>query len=86
MKIEFKKSFAKQYQKLLLKKQKKVDIALAKFQRNPFDPVLKNHRLNGEYANQRAISVSGDLRVIFEVKDGYALVIMFQVGTHSEIY
>lgn len=66
--------------------QDKVLDALTVFQDNPFDPHLKNHPLVGKLAGQRAFSVTGDLRVLFEEYDTYVLVLLLDVGTHSQVY
>lgn len=33
-----------------------------------------------------SLSAGFDLRIIFEERDGYAVVIMIAVGTHEEVY
>ena len=43
MKLIFKKSFLKQYQKLNKANQTKVNESLLLFEKNPLDPNLKNH-------------------------------------------
>jgi mRNA-degrading endonuclease YafQ of YafQ-DinJ toxin-antitoxin module len=45
MKINFSKVFGKQYKKLYLKDQKKVDKIINTFIKNPFDKSLNNHHL-----------------------------------------
>lgn len=84
--IRFHGQFAKRYDKLPRKIQKKVDVVLEKFRKDPFDDTLKNHALKGPMADKRAIYVSGDLRIIFEEYDNYILVIMLDVGTHNQVY
>lgn len=35
---------------------------------------------------KRAISVMGDMRIIFEEFNDYTLVLMLDVGTHNQVY
>ncbi len=86
MKILRHKKFAKSFKKLSTRKQEKVKKALYKFKENPFHEILNNHGLHGKYSGKRSISVGGDLRIIFEEKDEYLLVIMIEVGTHAQLY
>ncbi len=84
--IRFHNQFAKRYDKLARKVQEKVDIVLEKFRVNPFDSTLKNHPLKGVMADKRAISVSGDIRILFEEYGDYCIVTMLDVGTHNQVY
>lgn len=86
MNITFHKSFQKSYKKLDSKIQKKVDSAIHKFRANPFDRTLYNHPLTGKLQGKRAFSVTGDMRVVFEEYNDYVLVVMIDVGSHSQVY
>jgi addiction module RelE/StbE family toxin len=86
MKVLFHKSFSKAYKKLPPKLKSKTDIAIAKFRANPFDATLNNHQLTGKLKGQRAFSVTGNFRVIFEEYDDYVVVLMLDVGTHPQVY
>ncbi len=86
MRIEFQKSFDKRYAKLTPKLKEKIDGAIKKFKRDPFDPILKNHSLKGSMIGKRSFSVTGDMRVIFEEHENYTLVLMLDVGTHNQVY
>lgn len=86
MKIYFKKSFIKQYQKLQKSHQTKIDRALKLFEKNPHDPTLKNHALLGRLAGKRSIAAGFDLRIVFEVEGDYVFVMMLAVGTHNQVY
>lgn len=48
MRIIFNSTFEKQYRKLNPILQRKVDIAIEKFEVNPFDISLMNHNLTGK--------------------------------------
>lgn len=86
MKIIYKKRFEKSFEKIGLKFQNKILSTIELFQRDPFDPSLKNHGLKGELKGKRAISVTADVRIIFEEFDSYILVVMLDVGTHNQVY
>jgi len=64
----------------------KVNLSIEKFYQDPFDPSLKNHPLHGGMSGRRSISVTGDVRIIFEEYDNYVLVIMLDIGTHNQVY
>ncbi|MEK7524655.1 MAG: type II toxin-antitoxin system mRNA interferase toxin, RelE/StbE family [Patescibacteria group bacterium] len=86
MHIYFKKSFIKHYQKLQKFHRTKVDQSLKLFEKNPHNPVLKNHALVGRLAGKRSISARFDMRIIFEVEGHYVTVTMLAVGTHNQVY
>lgn len=84
--IDFHKKFDKHYRKLNPKIRGKVDDILEIFATNPFDPILENHSLKGSMQGKRAFSVTGDIRIIFEEHQNYTLVLLLDVGTHSQVY
>lgn len=86
MKIFFTKTMTKQYWRLPGKERGRVDAAIVLFRHNPFAAKLRNHPLKGKMQGQRSLSVGFDLRIIFEEHDGYAVVIMIELGTHDEVY
>ncbi|MFA5854737.1 MAG: hypothetical protein WC846_00380 [Candidatus Gracilibacteria bacterium] len=86
MKIIFHKFFGKHLEKLTPKLREKVKTTVFKFRTNPFDPILENHPLKGSMQGRRAISVTGNIRIIFEEYDDYTLVLMLDVGTHPQVY
>lgn len=86
MNLHFHKEFEKSYKKLSPKIKQKVDVVVAKFRSNPHDALLRNHRLKGDMFGRRAISVTGDVRIIFEEHDNYVMVVMVDVGTHPQVY
>ena len=86
MKIRFQKSFEKRYSKLTPKLKGKVDETIHLFRVNPLDPILENHALKGVLQGKRAISVTGNIRIVFEEYEDYTLVLMLDVGTHPQVY
>ncbi len=86
MKILFAKKMLKQYWKLRASERKRVDDAIDLFRKDQFAFSLHNHPLKGAMEGRRSLSAGFDLRIIFEERDGYTVVIMIAVGTHEEVY
>ena len=86
MKIEYHKSFQKAFKKLDKKMQDKVMRRIRLFQRDINYPLLKNHALKGDMKGKRAISVTGNVRIVFEEYEDYTLVVMLDVGGHPQVY
>ncbi len=86
MKIVFRRRYLKDYAKLTAHDRGRVDRALARFRFDPHAPELKNHGLQGKLAGKRAISAGYDLRIVFEERDGYAVVLLLKVGGHDKAY
>ena len=86
MKILFAKRMTKQYWKLRETERKRVDDGIDLFRRDPFDLVLQNHPLKGPMKGARAISAGFDLRIIFQERENYMVVLMLAVGSHEEVY
>jgi mRNA-degrading endonuclease YafQ of YafQ-DinJ toxin-antitoxin module len=84
--IIFNKTFEKQYSKLSPILQRKVDIAIEKFEVNPYDISLMNHNLTGKLIGYKSIRVNYNIRIVFTEEGGYTLVQMIQIGTHDEVY
>jgi addiction module RelE/StbE family toxin len=54
------------------------------FLENPNNPQLKNHKLIGKMTGYRAITISGDIRLVF-----YKLnhsILLYDIGTHNQVY
>ncbi|MBT4384856.1 type II toxin-antitoxin system mRNA interferase toxin, RelE/StbE family [Candidatus Peregrinibacteria bacterium] len=86
MKIDYHKSFQKAFKRLDRKLQNKVIERIRLFQSDVNYPLLKNHALIGSMKGKRAISVTGNVRIIFEEYEDYTLVVMLDVGGHSQVY
>jgi len=71
----------KQKQPLLFKKlQKQLKI----FKEDVKHPSLRTHKLKGKLANTWSISVEGNVRLIYTIKNNEA--IFFKIGSHDEVY
>ena len=86
MKIILTKKFVKKIEKLPLKYQKKVEKRLDIFEKNPYDKILNNHKLNGELEGKRSINITGDIRAIFIQNEDEMIFVFLTIGTHSELY
>ncbi len=86
MRIIQHKTFKKHYQKLPDFLKYKVDLAITKFKRNPFDKTLRTHSLAGTLYGKKAFWAAFDLRIIFEEYDNYIVVFVLDVGSHARIY
>ena len=85
LEIKYSKNFYKQYHKLGDKIKIKVIERTRLLSRDEFNPLLNNHKLKGEYDGCRSVNVSGDIRIIY-MKEGLQVVLLLQVGTHSQLY
>jgi addiction module RelE/StbE family toxin len=85
MKLAYRKSFKKQYQKLRQAEREKFKICQILFAENPFDPLLNNHELQGEYKGCHSINITGDLRAIYQPL-GKDMAYFIAIGTHSQLY
>jgi addiction module RelE/StbE family toxin len=85
MEIRYMPSFKRAYKKLERGQRDRVDAALILFQRSPFDPKLRNHKITLSKEDARSISAGYDLRILYVVR-GDAIVLLIAVGTHDEVY
>ncbi len=87
MKIFISTSVRKKYKIYLRKDSKistKIDDTIAKFKQSPTYPSLRLHKLKNKQRELWSLSVSGDIRLIFEyVEDG---ILISDIGKHEEVY
>ena len=86
MRIDFHKDFQKSYLRLNPKQRDKVNRVIEIFKNNPRESILRNHPLRGKLEGKRAISVTGDLRIVFKEYENYVSVLVLNIGTHSQLY
>ena len=85
MTINYSKTFMKLFDKSPQHIRKAIVERIKCFEANPYDPILNNHALKGEFLGRRSINITGDWRAIYENKpNDEAFFILF--GTHSELY
>jgi len=85
MKIFIHKNFIKRYKKLRPNDKKRFKERRDIFLTDPFNPILNNHALGGEYKKCRSINVTGDIRVIYLPVDKNT-VLFVEIGSHSQLY
>lgn len=85
MRVVFHRNFEKQYKKLRAGEKERFKKQRNIFLRNPFDPALNNHPLQGKYKGYRSISVGGDLRVVYKLL-GKEKAYFVAIDTHSKLY
>jgi len=86
MKIVTTDKYDKKYEKLSANLKNKVDYVLERFIKNPLDPSLLNHNLQGRMKGFKSIKVGMDLRMIFKEEKGYTIVVMVDLGKHDDVY
>lgn len=80
----FKRSYKKKF-KSDSEVKKRFWKTLKSFSINPFNPLLKTHKLTGRLQGLWAFSVSNDCRIIFRfLSDNEILLI--DIGSHDEVY
>ena len=83
--LNFHKIFKKQIHKLPKRIQEQFVKRMHLFLDNPFEQMLNNHALKGEFEGKRSFNITGDIRVIYEEIDADT-VLFLMIGTHSELY
>jgi len=76
------KRFFKQHKDLL---GKYADV-LKKLKNNPFDSVLKTHKLQGELKEYHACSLTYKFRIIILIKIVNNEIYLINIGNHDEVY
>ncbi|MBI3558862.1 type II toxin-antitoxin system mRNA interferase toxin, RelE/StbE family [Candidatus Gottesmanbacteria bacterium] len=84
MQIKFGDKFEKQHKKVDAKRKTAFAKRLEIFLQNPYDPLLNNHSLTGNYSGFRSINVTGDWRAVYFEENGMATFVA--LGTHSQLY
>ncbi len=87
MKVEFHKTFVKNFNKRFSSNPKikaKFFQKTKLFVQNPAHPALKNHALRGKKLGLRAFSITRDIRVVYYVKENTAF--FLDIGIHNQVY
>ncbi|MEI7709505.1 MAG: type II toxin-antitoxin system YafQ family toxin [bacterium] len=50
------------------------------------DPIYKDHALHGEYEGYRECHIRGDILLIYEIKNQELILVLINIGTHSELF
>ena len=86
MKIVTTVKYDKKYKKLGIDLKNRVDSVLERFIKDPLDPSLFNHNLQGKLKGFKSIRAGFDLRIIFKEENGYVLVLLIDLGKHDDVY
>ena len=84
MRVRFHRNFVKRY-KVLKKLRKRIDERITLFMEDPFNPILNNHSLQGEYKHCRSINITGDVRALYELT-AQDTATFIALGSHDELY
>lgn len=87
MNIKYNGIFIKHYRKRIVFNPSLVsqfDERVCIFLKNPHDPVLKSHMLKGKKSGFRSFSITGDMRVIYQLIGN--TIYFFDIGTHNQVY
>lgn len=85
MKIDYHKTFKKEFRKLSAKQQAKFAQRIALFVEQPAHSQLRIHQLSGDFKDSFSFSIAGDLRVHFQyISENHIL--LTRIGTHAQLY
>lgn len=87
MKIIYHRSFKKNFKKRIAPNKKlaaRFYERLSLFIKNPYHPSLKRHQLKGKRRHYWSFSVTGDIRVIYQIERKRFL--LYDIGTHAQVY
>lgn len=77
---QFKKQYKKLSEKIKIQTKTRINILIE----DEFSPILKNHKLHGEFSKYRSINITGDIRVVYrKTTNGFYF---FAIGSHSKLY
>jgi len=88
IKISFSSSFKKAFKKKIRNNiglEEKFWNKIEIFQNDPYDPVLKTHKLSGKLKDLWSFRLDYDIRVIFFFSDNNEA-LFIDIGAHREIY
>lgn len=83
----FLKKFKKNYKKRIQGNpslDKRFEERYLLFLQNPSNPILQDHPLKGNKLGMRAFSITGDIRVVYVIKNTTAY--FMDIGSHNQVY
>lgn len=85
MVINFHRNFKKDLNKLPPSCKEQLYERIHIFSKDPFHPILNNHRLHGKLKGRNSINITGDIRTIYEQvsKD---IVLFLTIANHNNLY
>lgn len=85
MKIFFHRRFKKQYRKIPESGKRRFKKRLLLFGKDPFDPILHNHALAGDFKDYRSIDVTSDIRALYKTLNEDSVEFVC-IGSHHKLY
>lgn len=88
MKIEISSTFKKAYKKLASKRPDIAILTLEKvllFSQDPYNPLLKFHKLKGSLSGVWSFLVEQDVRIIVDMQQPNSAILVI-IGSHDEVY
>ena len=81
----YRKKFKKKFRSVSPVIRAATDFKLRILCKNPYDPILNNHALQGDRQHLRTINITGDIRLVFQVvsKEVYFIV---DIDNHNNLY
>lgn len=86
-------SFKRAFKTLIRRRpelQQRIEGRLTLLAIDPFDPVLKTHKLKGQLLGAWACSVGYDCRIVFNFENnpesGAEEILLIDIGSHDEVY
>ena len=68
----------------------KIESKLRLLANDPYDPILRTHKLKGKLSGAWACSVEYDCRIVFSLRENQETkveeIILIDIGTHDEVY
>jgi addiction module RelE/StbE family toxin len=77
--------FKKEFKKLPRGIKDKAIERLEIFIRDPFDPLLNNHKLRYGMAEYRSINVTGNFRIVYKMVDSKTCFLV-RIGNHNQLF
>ncbi len=87
MKIKYSKTFIKHYQKRIFLSSSltsRFDERVKLFLADSKNPLLKDHPLKGKKIGLRSFSITGDIRIIYQIIE--ETIYFFDIRTHNQVY
>ena len=54
--------------------------------RKKLDAIYQDHGLHGEYDGYRECHIQGDILLIYKIEGQKLVLVLFDIGTHSELF
>lgn len=85
MTVRYSRQFVKQLAKQPAQVQRAFYLRSELFLEDPHNPLLRNHQLSGKLKGFYSISITGDVRAIYEIIEDRIYVYQM-IGSHSQLY